>query len=145
VPVPGDYDGDGVWDLAVRRSEGGAGVYYINRSTGGLVTHTLGVPTDLQMPGDYDGDGKTDLVTLRGSGGAILWTVRRSSDGGVFTENFGLSASDFPLGGDYDRDGKTDFAVWRQGTFWIMKSTGGVSTKNWGQNGDYPVANFVRK
>jgi hypothetical protein len=143
IPVPGDYDGDGVWDLAVRRSEGGAGVYYIKpSSTGSLVTYTLGTPTDVQMPGDYDGDGKTDLVTVRSASGAILWTVRRSSDGGVFTQNFGLSATDFVLGGDYDRDGKADIAVWRNGTFWVLNSTGGLLTKNWGQNGDYPVANF---
>jgi FG-GAP-like repeat len=146
TPVPGDYDGDGRWDLAVRRPEGGAGVFYINRSsTGTLEAHTLGTSTDLLMPGDYDGDGKTDLATLRGVGGAILWTVRRSSDGVTFTENFGLAATDFPLGGDYDRDGKSDFAVWRNGTFWVLKSTGGVLTKNWGQGGDYPVANFFAR
>ena len=44
-PVPGDYDGDGLHDLAVYREA--TGVWYILKSNGtGLATYTWGAPGD---------------------------------------------------------------------------------------------------
>lgn len=149
-PAPGDYDGDHKFDFAIQRNNGGGQArFFILRTTAGVTSVVFGTPTDIILPGDYDGDGKTDIVTLRGSGGQILWNILRSSDGVSTQTLFGLSALDFPTQGDYDGDGKTDIAVWRADVdpnvvrFYIRNSgTGTDTTIKWGQNGDYPPANF---
>jgi hypothetical protein len=151
--APGDYDGDGKNDFVVQRNNGGGQAkFWMFQTTAGQAQVIFGTPTDVILPGDYDGDGKTDLATVRGSGGQIAWFVRPSSTGvisGGPTAIFGLSASDFPVQGDYDGDGKTDIAIWRpnadptQCFFWVLNSaTSTVSQAEWGQNGDYPVANY---
>lgn len=148
-PAPGDYDGDGKNDFVIQRNFGGGQAIFWELFATGTENHTnvFGTPTDVIVPGDYDGDGKTDLATVRGSGGQILWNIRRSS-GGDITQSFGASATDFVSVGDYDGDGKTDLAVWRpdvtpaNNAFWILGSTAGASFVQFGQNGDYPVANY---
>ncbi len=42
---------------------------------------------------------------------------------------------------DFDGDGRADLAIWRpsEGNWWIAKSTGGTTTRQWGVNGDVPV------
>ncbi|MBK9063695.1 MAG: VCBS repeat-containing protein [Acidobacteria bacterium] len=148
-PAPGDYDGDGKFDFAIQRNGGGGqAVFWIKQTTAGITNVPFGTPTDVIVPGDYDGDGKTDLAVVRGSGGGIVWWIRRSSDLVITNQTFGASATDFPTQGDYDGDGKTDIGIWRpsatpgQTAFWVNKSSGGVLIRQWGQNGDYPVANF---
>jgi len=148
-PAPGDYDGDGRNDFAVQRNGGGGQArFFIKRTTAGETSLIFGTPTDVIVPGDYDGDQKTDIATARGSGGNILWNVLRSSDGVATQTVFGLSGSDFLTQGDWDGDGKTDVAVWRPDLnpllnfFYIHKSSGGDTQVEWGQNGDYPVANY---
>ncbi|MEP7038202.1 MAG: peptidase M23, partial [Acidobacteriota bacterium] len=51
---------------------------------------------------------------------------------------------DLPTQNDYDGDGKTDVSVYRPqtGTFFVINSSGGVTARQFGQNGDYPVANY---
>ncbi len=159
-PAPGDYNGDGINDFCVQRNNGGGQARFFTRlGNGGVVTSTagdssvvFGTPTDVIVPGDYDGDGKTDIATVRGSGGQILWFVLPSSTG-VFTGGptfiWGLSASDFVCQGDYDGDGRTDPCVWRpnadptQNYYYAIGSlVGEMEPVEWGQNGDYPVANY---
>ena len=149
-PAPGDYDGNGSNDFVVQRNNGGGGAaFYTRLSTGALSPVVVfGTPTDVVVPGDYDGDGKTDIATVRGSGGQIFWFVLPSLGGPFTTTRWGSSATDFMAQGDYDGDGKTDFAVWRpnadptQNFFFILGSTAGGSQFEWGQNGDYPTANY---
>ena len=151
-PNPGDFDGNGAHDFQVQRNNGaGQGVFWTRLSTGATVPpFVFGTSSDLLLPGDYDGDGKTDVCVARGSGGNIIWTYRRSIDG-VSSPwiTWGLSATDFPTQGDYDGDGRTDMAIWRpsatpgQSAFWIRNvATGAPTTIPFGQQGDYPVANY---
>ncbi len=151
-PAPGDYDGDGTSDFVVQRNAGGGqAAFWRNLSTAPDDVVIFGTPTDVIVPGDYDGDGKTDIATVRGSGGQILWYYEPSGTAGVQALGalWGASATDFPAQGDYNGDGKTDFAVWRpsvtpgQSAFWILSpTTGATSTVPFGQNGEYPVANY---
>ncbi|QYO65729.1 FG-GAP repeat domain-containing protein [Leptolyngbya sp. 7M] len=151
-PASGDYDGDGKYDFVMQRNNGGGQArFWMLQTTAGIQTVVFGTPTDLIVPGDYDGDGKMDIAVLRASGGQILWFVRPSSTGEVSATPFaifGNSATDFPTAGDYDGDGKTDPAIWRpsptpgESRFWVRQSTGSVITSAFGQQGDYPVANF---
>jgi hypothetical protein len=152
-PAPGDYNGDAKYDFVVQRNNGGGQARFWELLTGGTTTSVVfGTPTDLIVPGDYDGDGKTDIAVVRGSGGNILWFVLPSTTGTVSAAPyavFGASATDFPTQGDYDGDGKTDVAVWRPNAdptmnffYWSQSSNGAFGAAEWGQNGDYPVANF---
>ena len=151
-PIPGDFDGDGRNDFCIQRDNGNnEGVFYLNKSSGGMEAVFWGTPSDLVLPGDYDGDGKTDFGVVRGSGGQILWSVLGRNNYNIIHlgEAWGLTANDFPTQGDYDGDGKTDIAVWRPftnaspGYFYVRKSTNGaLIAVQWGQQGDYPVANF---
>jgi hypothetical protein len=151
-PNPGDFDGNGSADFQVQRNNGsGQGNFFTLLSTGAQApVFTYGTSSDLLLPGDYDGDGKTDVCVARGSGGQIIWYYRRSTDSvSVGPIAWGLSASDFPTQGDYDGDGKTDIAIWRPNAdvslnyFWVRNSSNGATMNvEWGQQGDYPVANY---
>ena len=152
LPGPGDYDGDGKRDFVVQRNNGGGqGRFWMLQTTAGFTSVVFGTPTDSIVPGDYDGDGKTDLAVARTVSGNYSWYVRPSSTGtisGAPSYIFGASATDFFAQGDYDGDGKTDPAVWRPSatpgasTFWALGSTNGIVGVPFGQNGDFPVANY---
>ena len=148
VPLPGDYDGDGIADFAVYRS--GSWIIQLS-STGTTVSYVLrtsffvvGVGADLPVPGDYDGDGRTDLGIYRPSTGT--WYIGAASSGYSMittTVQWGLR-NDIPVPGDYDGDGKTDLAVYRPstGTWYILKSSSGFTTSiafQWGLSTDIPV------
>ena len=151
-PSPGDYDGDGKNDFCVQRNNGsGQGVFLLQKSSGGNEAVLWGTSSDLILPGDYDGDGKDDFAVARGSGGQIVWSVLGRNANNIihYGQPWGLSATDFPTQGDYDGDGKIDIAVWRpnadvqQNFFYVRRSSNAtLLTQEWGQQGDYPVANY---
>jgi len=151
-PAPGDFDGNGMADFMIQRGGGPQAVYWMYANGPGTVsTYYFGLSTDLIVPGDYDGDGKTDIAVVRGNGGNIDWYVRKSSAPAdpPYFGTWGLSTSDYPTQGDYDGDGKTDVAVWRpnadfqQNYFYVRtSSSGALAQTEWGQQGDYPVANY---
>ncbi|MCS6873352.1 MAG: M36 family metallopeptidase [Pyrinomonadaceae bacterium] len=116
VPLTGDFDGDGKSDRAVYRG----GTWIIQRSSGGQVSISWGLPTDAPVPADYDGDNKDDVAVFRNG----TWYIMRSTDNSMQVVNFGASG-DVPVPGDYDGDGKDDVAVYRNGTWYVNRSTSG--------------------
>lgn len=144
--APGDYDGDGRADFAVRRNIGGGqAAFYRLYSAGGADGVAFGLSGDSIVSGQWDGDCKTDIAVVRGSGGNIVWYILNSTDGQVRGYAFGDSAVDFATPGDYDGDGIFDISVWRtdQDIFYLIKSsTNTVLGQNWGANPDYPTANY---
>lgn len=94
-PIPGDYDGDGIGDIAGSKNVNGIRLWRIRKSTSGDIDELyFGYNDDYPVPGDYDGDGKTDVAVFRRSNGA--WYIKRSSDGVLTGQFFGLS-TDIPL------------------------------------------------
>ena len=128
VPAPGDYDGDGVQDLAVFRNDAGdwfTRKVYLNNCGPMDCTEQIhfGSPGDISAPGDFDGDGKTDRAVFRPSEGN--WYILYSS-GGYTGLHFGQNG-DRPVTGDYDDDGKSDVAVIRREngsmTWFVLQSS----------------------
>lgn len=132
VPVPRDYDRDGRADRAVWNPS--SGVWISVGSSAGSAFVQWGAPGDIPVPGDYDGDGWIDMAVWRRSD--LKWHVRGGGDPVEWGER-----GDTPVPGDYDGDGRDDRAIWRprDGTFWILNSSGGWRAPAWGQIGDAPV------
>lgn len=151
-PSPGDFDGDGRFDFTVRRNQGGAGVFYLLRSSDSAAELVYwGSATDTIVPGDYDGDGRSDFCVVRNANNNGHFYILERDGGGTGANPiiFGNATVDFLAQGDYDGDGNQDIAVFRpnadptQNFFYVRQSSSAaVQTFEWGQNGDEPVAEW---
>lgn len=130
-----DFDGDGKTDVAIWRPDDGD--WYIWRSTdGGFSILRFGLSGDRPVQADYDGDGRADAAVYRPSDG--VWYLLRSTEG-FSSVQFGV-ASDRPAPADFDGDGKTDVAVYRDGVWYVLKSSDGtVTITGFGLPGDVPI------
>ncbi len=161
----GDYDGDGISDIAVFRPD--TGLWAVR----GLTRIYYGTDEDVPVSGDYDGDGTTDLAVCRRVISPPLWAVRNvtrlyfgepwdqpvpadydgdgSCDIAAFDVEAGLwkvrdttrlyfgAANDYPAPADYNGDGTSDIAVFRPSTgLWSVR---GVSRYYFGSSLDLPI------
>ncbi|TFG88150.1 MAG: hypothetical protein E4H17_02805, partial [Gemmatimonadales bacterium] len=115
MAVSGDYDGDGVSDLAVYHKT--TGNWYIRPVAGEdpiVFGKNWGFLGALPVPGDYDGDGRDDLAVYEESTGN--WFILGVTNNLIaFALNWGFPGTT-PVPGDYDGDGKADLAVYERAT-----------------------------
>ena len=131
IPLSGDFDGDGVPDVALYRPS--TGEWFLK----GRTAVQWGLPGDIPVPADYDGDGVTDIAVFRQSSAGAQWFIRGRAPR-VFGE-----IGDIPVPADYDGDGRAELAVFHPRTgrwhfLWTGGGTDGVVTV--GGPGDIPVA-----
>ncbi|MDF3128820.1 VCBS repeat-containing protein [Kiritimatiellaeota bacterium B1221] len=147
IPVPGDYDGDGIDDVVVYQPSSGEWFIYPMSNEGPLFLQ-WGDASMIPVPGDYDGDGAFDLALYQQTTGQ--WYIRSLNDGPpiTFGQNWGDAGMD-PVSGDFNGDGVYDLAVYqRQTGNWYIRSLGAIGPgnppitfgQNWGDAGMAPVS-----
>ncbi len=123
LPFRGDYDGDGVPDLAIYR--GSSGLWAVR----GVTRVYYGGSADTPVPSDYDGDGVTDIGVFRPATG--LWAIRE-----VTRAYFGREMDD-PIPADYSGDGTSDPGLFRESSgLWAIR---GVTRIYFGTDSDQPL------
>ncbi len=117
----GDWDGDGVDTLAVRR---GATYHVSDSLTGGAADRVLtyGRPGDTVLMGDWDADGVDTPAVRRGS----TYLVTNSLTGGHADVVVGYGRpDDVVVVGDWDGDGRDTLGVRRGATYYLSNSLSG--------------------
>jgi subtilisin-like proprotein convertase family protein len=115
--APGDFDSDGIQDLAVYRES--TGDWFVLTSSSGYTTSqrmNWGGPGLKPEPGDYDGDGRTDFAVYDPQHG--IWSILKSTTGYTAASTISWGGAGFTAvpGQDFDGDGVSDIAVYRAST-----------------------------
>lgn len=105
IPVVGDWNGDGIDDLGVYRSN----TFYL----AGVAAYVFGQYGDQPVAGDWDGNGKDEIGVFRS--GVFYLRSSHTSSATVATFSFG-DAGGRPIAGDWDGDGKDEVGTFYYGT-----------------------------
>lgn len=148
----GDWDGDGVDTLGIRRG-GKMFLTNVNATSAAEHEYFFGVPQDVGFGGDPDGDGADSVFVYRPSTGFVYYTTQ-TPDG---PETVAATGGDFFYGvptdelvtGDWDGDGMDSAAVFRPrfSTTYLRNalSTGIADTSyKWGGPDWHPVAGTIK-
>jgi len=135
IVIPADFDGDGKTDLSIFR----AGVFWVRlSSTGGVMVQPWGkAGDDPRVVADYDNDGHADFTVYRpgvNPGDPNYLYILNSADQSVRIVPWGVSGQDLPVAGDFDGDRKADVATYKPSTntYWVQRSSGGITVQPWG-------------
>jgi hypothetical protein len=119
----GDWDGDGIDTLAVRRGY----TYYVSNSpSGGATSYSFGYGSakDVVLVGDWNGDGVDTLGVRRGNSYYLTDNPRGGAGTHVF--KYG-NTSDAIIVGDWNGDGRSTLGVRRGYTYYLTDTEGGVA------------------
>ena len=99
--APGDFDGDGKFDLVAARVGTGSTpmTWFIRRSSDNQIRiQQFGISTDVPTQGDYDGDGVTDISVFRAAanGNDSAFYTFASFTNTLLANNWGING-DFPV------------------------------------------------
>ena len=136
APVVGDWNGDGVDEVAVFRRT--ATSKFRLAQTGAPPTVVgFGLGTDQPVVGDWDGNGVTDLGIRRQKGNRF-WL--QMADGSTQVVPLG-ARPDLAVSGDWDGNGATEIGIWKpaQAKFVLRHADGTKAKVVLGDVGDLPV------
>jgi VCBS repeat-containing protein len=113
--VVGDFNGDGIEDLATADADSNAVSVLIGSGSGTFTPGspvTVGSSPNSVVVGDFNGDGKQDLATANYNSNTV--SVLIGSGSGAFTPGSPVSVGSRPASvvvGDFNGDGKQDLAT----------------------------------
>jgi len=128
-PVSGDFNGDGLSDVAVTGPAGWASIpVAFSTGSGSFNVTNTGVAdfpgfaataNAKPLPGDFNGDGRDDIALTGPTGWASIPVAFSNGDGSFSVTNTGVAsfpgfaatANAKPVVGDFDGDGRDDIAL----------------------------------
>jgi len=133
----GDFNGDGIFDIATIWNNGGTATIAVRLGTGTaftVATWSDGANTfrdsDVWLPGDFNGDGLVDLANVELDGARTGMRVFLSTGSSFEYSPWWLGGSSYDLGeqryvvGDFDNDGRADIFGTSPNYNFIWWSTG---------------------
>lgn len=141
VPVPADYDGDGLTDVAIRRRADAT--WWVKKSMSGSITSfAQGAADDVPLPADYDADGEIDFALYRVSTGQLL--IHGDTAAERRTTTLFSVPNGVPIAGNFVGDNRADAGIYDPSNGWFYARTVIAGSSVWlfqqvGNGGDVPV------